>query len=120
MKLSHRKNVQGKNSGFRPNEQRGMMLISQKTGARVCVVDPVSLGALAMATIGAVYTVRQYKLARQAANSSRCAHIHSATKKQCKGALVTNDVIDVEGIDYLRRICEFGHQTLRRTTKPEC
>lgn len=117
MKLSHRKNVQRKNSGFRPNEQQGTMLIGQKTGERVCVIDPVSLGALAMATVGAVYAVRQYKLARQAANSSRCAHIHSATKKQCRGTLVTNDVINIDGVDYLRRICEFGHQTLRRTIK---
>lgn len=119
MKLSHRKNVQGKNSGFRPHEQRGVMLISQQTGARVCVVDPVSLAALAMATVGAFYTVRQYKLTRKAFNSNRCPHIHSATKRQCRGAVVKNDLIDVEGVDYIKRVCEFGHQTLRRTTKPE-
>lgn len=114
MRLSHKNKVHKKMAGIGSENTTVTVIRDKKSGAVRCCLGAYEALALIAATGALVYTARQYKIAKRAALANSCINKRPGTKTLCKAQIVHTSTVKIGDVDYISRICEHGHQSLKK------
>lgn len=117
MRLSHKSKVQKKMTGISGQATTVTVIRNRDSSRLICCVGVVELAALAFTAGAFYYTRNQYRISRRSELANKCLVKRPTSKALCSAQIIETKTIQIDGVDFISRVCELGHRNLIKVTK---